>query len=286
MFDLWAPGNSVLREKAIEHIFLSELSKALLLALRTPVEVLRSEFDANGYDLIVEARGIVRHIQLKATRAGGKRRSVDVNLALAEKPSGCVVWLMTEPDTLQIGPFYWLGGEPGCALPAPGGRTARHTRANAEGVKGERKGLRQVPLRAFRKLDGMIDVAEALFGPSHDRLLLAHLRARGVAFDDLAIPRDLKWENSVEFAHLIDGYELCAAARLGEAFDYPDRAHAAAAGGWRGSALELWVALFLEHRRDRFSGPIGIEMMIEPPPHLDELCHALVGALGTLQDRA
>lgn len=103
MFDLWGPEHSVLREKALEHIFLSELSKALLLDLSVPFEVLRSEFDANGYDIVVEARGIVRHIQLKLTRVGGKRRNVDINLALADKPSGCVVWMMADPATLTIG---------------------------------------------------------------------------------------------------------------------------------------------------------------------------------------
>lgn len=58
MFDLWGPEHSVLREKVLEHIFLSELSKAFLLDLSVPFEVLRSEFDANGYDIVVEARGI------------------------------------------------------------------------------------------------------------------------------------------------------------------------------------------------------------------------------------
>lgn len=111
-----APEHSVLREKALEHIFLSDLSKALLLDLSVPFEVLRSEFDANGYDIVVEARGIIRHIQMKVTRVGGKRRNVDINLALADKPSGCVVWMMADPATLNIGPFYWLGATPGLPL--------------------------------------------------------------------------------------------------------------------------------------------------------------------------
>lgn len=51
MFDLWNPEHSVLREKVIEHIFLSELSRSLLLDMAMPFEVLRSEFDAFGYDV-------------------------------------------------------------------------------------------------------------------------------------------------------------------------------------------------------------------------------------------
>jgi len=46
MFDLWAPEHSVLREKVIEHTFLAELSRSLLLDMKMPFEVLRSEFDA------------------------------------------------------------------------------------------------------------------------------------------------------------------------------------------------------------------------------------------------
>lgn len=165
MFDLWAAENSTLREKVLERIFLAELSKELLIGHRTPFEVLRSEFDAHGYDVVVEARGILRHIQLKATRIDGKRRDVDVNLALAEKPGGCVVWFMADPDTLSIGPFFWLGSEPGKPLSAPEGAVTRHSRANAEGVKAERKGLRKVPMRRFARMGTVTQVAEALFGP-------------------------------------------------------------------------------------------------------------------------
>ncbi len=42
MFDLWAPEHSVLREKVVEHIFLAELARSLLLDLAMPFEVLRS----------------------------------------------------------------------------------------------------------------------------------------------------------------------------------------------------------------------------------------------------
>lgn len=86
MFDLWAPEHSVLREKVLEHAFLTELSKVLLLDLRMPFEVLRSEFDGFGYDLVIEARGVIRHVQLKATRVGGKRAHVDIGLA-----NGCLL---------------------------------------------------------------------------------------------------------------------------------------------------------------------------------------------------
>ena len=288
MFDLWAPENSTLREKTIEHVFLSELSKVLLLELKTSFEILRSEFDANGYDVVVEARGIMRHVQLKATRAGGKRRDVDVNLALTEKLGGCVVWIVADPATLAIGPFLWLGGRPSEPLPALQGRVTRHTRPNADGIKGERKRLRKVPIRQFDRLETMVEVAIAMFGGDHNQLLRDHLLDRGSPIQTLAIPEEFDWERSVEFAHIVDGYELAKKAGLGDPIRYQaaTRSNAEATGEWTGSALELWVALFLEHRRDRFSGAIGIDLLPDAPPISDALCRSLLESLRKLQNRS
>ncbi|GAA3715694.1 hypothetical protein GCM10022268_25360 [Sphingomonas cynarae] len=282
MFDLWAAEHSVLREKVLERVFLTELSRVLLIAFKTPFEVLRSEFDANGYDVVVEARGIIRHIQLKATRVGGKRASVDVNLALAEKPGGCVVWFMADPATLSVGPFYWLGGEPGQSLAVPDGAVARHSRANASGVKGERTALRRVPMRRFIRMETVREVAEAMFGADHGHLLHAHLSTRGVDPATLDVSERLPWKDSTGLAQMIDGYVLAEAAGLGDPADYLARARAVAeaTGQWRGSALELWVALFLEHRRDHFSGfLVGNDIAVASPPLLNELCVSLVWAL-------
>lgn len=164
MFDPWGPENSVLREKVVEHLFLAELSKALLLEVRTPFEVLRSEFDANGYDVVVEARGIVRHIQLKAARVGGKRATANVNVALATKPGGCVIWIMVDEATMELGPFYWLGGPPGMPLGEIAGRVGRHAKANAEGFKAERQAIRIVPKGKFKRIETVAALALELFG--------------------------------------------------------------------------------------------------------------------------
>lgn len=290
MFELWSAGHSVLREKVLEHIFLAELSKALLLRMKMPFEVLRAEFDAHGYDLVLEANGIPRHVQLKATRLGGKRASVDVSLELARKPGGCVVWFMVDETSMTLGPFYWFGGPPGMPLPPLGDRIARHTRPNASGAKADRKGLREVRIGQFSKLDSIDEVAAALFGTAesaHDMLLREHLAERGIDLRELRVPDDLSWADSAEFAQLIDGYALAEAARLGDPVQYQERARAEAerTGRWSGTALELWVALFLEHRRAHMSGPIGIDLPVQDPPILDGLCEALVQSLRALLRR-
>lgn len=164
MFNLWDSDNSVLREKVVEHIFVAELSRVLLLDMKLPFETLRAEFDSNGYDLVIEANGHIRHIQLKAMRTGGKRARVDINLALAEKPSGCVLWMVVDETTLELGPFLWLGGKPGVKLKIPKGRVARHTKGDSKGFRSDRPGLRTVAKGKFTKLDELRDVAEMLFG--------------------------------------------------------------------------------------------------------------------------
>lgn len=280
MFDLWGPEHSVLREKVIEHIFLAELSRCLLLDLGMPFEVLRSEFDAFGYDVVIEANQVMRHIQLKATTAAGARANVDVQLALAEKPGGCVVWLFVDPLTLCLGPFLWFGGEPSKPLPPLGDREVRHTRGDAEGTKKVRAGLRRVPKGLFTRFDSIEKLALAMFGidPSeHDRLLRDHLARRGHFDLTELVPPDLAWDNSVHVAHLIDGYGLAEQADLGDpaSFLVRSRAQAEQNCAWSGTALELWVALFLEHRRDHFQGPIGINVDTIQPPMLDDLCQAL-----------
>lgn len=285
MFNLWAPEHSVLREKALEHIFLSELSKALLLDLSVPFEVLRSEFDANGYDIVVEARGIIRHVQLKVTRVGGKRRNVDINLALAEKPSGCVVWIMADPATLSIGPFYWLGAAPGIPLTTIDGRITRHSKGNASGKKAERRALRNVAMGKFQKLSTMSEVAKAMFGASHSQLLSDHLLGRDVDPAAISVPNRISWSDSFEIAHMIDGYELAMAAGFGDghAYQATSRARAEASGRWTGSTLELWTQLFLEHRRIKFSGAIGIDVGYDIDPILEQLCSAFIASLADWQ---
>lgn len=164
MIDFWASEHSVLREKVLEHALLTELSKAILFDHGVTLEVLRPEFDANGYDLVIESNGILRHVQLKAMRKGGKRAHVDIALALADKPGGCVIWFTVDTVSLSMGPFLWLGGKPGDPLPDLGDRVTRHTRANANGEKAERAGHRRVPVARFAKLETIKDLAMAMFG--------------------------------------------------------------------------------------------------------------------------
>lgn len=78
--------HSTLREKIVEHVFVGEALQRLWQRGITDVEVLRSEFDTGGYDLVMNRGRIVRHIQFKASLAGGKTTSINASLKLMENP--------------------------------------------------------------------------------------------------------------------------------------------------------------------------------------------------------
>src|SRR5580765_8179803 len=77
------------REALLEHLFAGEVMKHLWLRGNVRVEILNPQVDDAGYDLVLEANGVVRHVQLKSSHAGSSTGDVKVSLRLAEKPSGC-----------------------------------------------------------------------------------------------------------------------------------------------------------------------------------------------------
>ena len=158
--------HSVLRERIVEHLFVGEMLRLLWRDGITNVEVLRSEFDRGGYDLVADNGNVLRHIQLKCSRLGAAAASQKVSLNLADRPSGCVIWIVSDDD-LTFDHYLWFGSDPGAPLPdLTGFATAKHVKANAAGVKLERPNLRLVPKRAFVKLQTLEEVVRKLFGPS------------------------------------------------------------------------------------------------------------------------
>lgn len=159
--------NSSFREKLVEHLFISELLKLSWHSDRCDLEVAKPEVDNAGYDLIAESQGVVRHIQLKASFVGSKTSKQNIHIRLGEKPSGCVVWVYFNEDTLALGPFLYFGGAPGERLPSfEGARVARHTKSNQLGEKTERPNIREVKKADFKVFDTIQGIYAALFGVS------------------------------------------------------------------------------------------------------------------------
>jgi len=147
---------STFYEQLVEHVFVSEVLQEAWYFYGKTVEVLRSEVDASGYDVVFDCNGVLRHVQLKTSRYDSKTARQKVNIALASKPSGCVVWIMRQEDMNQCRAslrYLFFGGESGHPLPSLDGfKVATHTKGNAEGVKKERAAIRVIPKRNSRRL--------------------------------------------------------------------------------------------------------------------------------------
>lgn len=155
---------SSFREKLIEHLFIGELLKHSWLEGSCSLEFAKPEVDNQGYDLIAEQDGIIRHIQLKASHIRARTAKQKVHIALSSKPSGCVIWVFFNDQSMELGPFLFFGSSAGSPLPSLDGfKVARHTKANTEGVKAERPEIRGIPKGQFRKYDSVQEIYELLF---------------------------------------------------------------------------------------------------------------------------
>jgi len=156
--------DSSLREQALGHRFLAELLSLMWRDGRRDIEVLKSEIDRAGYDIVLEANGIIRHAQLKSSFIGSKVREVSVNTKLLAKPGGCVIWLEFDPHSLALKTYLWFGGSAGSALPDLGSKISRHSKANSTGQKLERPMHRVVGKGRFESLPEINLLVKRMFG--------------------------------------------------------------------------------------------------------------------------
>jgi hypothetical protein len=119
--------------------------------------------DKGGYDLVVECGGVMRHIQLKSSHRDATTWYQKVNINLARRPSGCVIWVFFNTNTLELGPFLWFGGKPGEPLPALGDRVGKHSKGNRAGLKAERPNIRVLNRGQFAIISTISALAAVLF---------------------------------------------------------------------------------------------------------------------------
>lgn len=165
----WHSQDSSLREQAIGHLFMGELLAAMWRNNQRDIEVLKSEVDRGGYDLVLESKGVIRHVQLKSSFIGSKVQKVSVSTKLLAKPGGCVVWIEFDSETLKIERYLWFGGAAGSPLPDIGTRAARHSKANSTGQKTERPMHREVAKGKFTKISEIRGLLDLLFGDWESR---------------------------------------------------------------------------------------------------------------------
>ena len=156
--------HSVLREQIVEHLLVGRLLQRLWSENNTAVEILRSEFDRGGYDLVADYGAVTRHIQLKCSRIAGTTREQTISRNLGRKPSGCVLWIVVD-DALEFQHFLWFGAAPGLPLPSLDSmKIAKHVKGNSLGIRLERPNLCSVSKKHFRTLDVIDQVLDELFG--------------------------------------------------------------------------------------------------------------------------
>ena len=149
------------REKILESLFSGEVLRELWRRGVYEVDLLHSDIDASGYDLVLELPHGVRHIQLKAST---KRKAITANAKICDRPSGCIVVMIVSEDNLCFEEFLWLGdslNQP--CLDIRMMPKARHTKGNSLGVKTTRQDTNRVSVGKFERLES--------FGSLVDRLL-------------------------------------------------------------------------------------------------------------------
>jgi len=162
-------ADSVYRERLFEHQLIWELMRYAWRHDNAGLEVSQPAIDRSGHDLVLEARGVTRHVQLKTSWADGKARGQNVHLGLVGKPSGCVVWMRVDETDMTCQSFLFFGGAPREPLPSlEACRVAKHTRKNGSGTKGERPNLRTVPRTRFRFVADVAELYATLFGSTYN----------------------------------------------------------------------------------------------------------------------
>lgn len=160
-------------EQLVEHVFISEVLQEVWFGFGMTVEVLRSEVDSSGYDIVFECNGVLRHIQLKTSKEDAKRQTQNVNIALATKPSGCIVWLVRNEDLttrrVQLS-YLFFGDVAGQPLPPLDEfRVGKHSKGDSTGEKKERSSIRLVPKSRFERIETTRELVERLFDLANQR---------------------------------------------------------------------------------------------------------------------
>ena len=138
------------RESMLEHVFVSELLQESWFTREQTLEVLHSEVDAYGYDLVLRSNNVVRWVQLKTSEGGRKKQTV--SRLLLDLPGACVILLRFSTTNNRIKLQYDVyGGSPDQPLADPGNGPGVHSitkkerpstilirAAQFEGVKSQR----------------------------------------------------------------------------------------------------------------------------------------------------
>ena len=146
---------SLMIEKILEYRFLAELTSELYRR-RTPFDVMRGDVDHHGYDLAIEANGILRHIQLKGVKAEASTDVWYFNVNLWHRGSGCIVVLEHDKFCSEISCIRFFGGLPGQplskALALEGKKPSKKVKLTQKRFPELTGGVKELVLKLFGEL--------------------------------------------------------------------------------------------------------------------------------------
>ena len=113
--------------------------------------------DYKEYDSKLKARAVI--LYFKALNAG----RFPIRARIIDRGSFCQIYF--DENTLELGPFYYFGSQPGQSLPSlEDSKVAKHTKGDRDGHKATRPNIREVNKGSFTRYDSVQAIYQALFG--------------------------------------------------------------------------------------------------------------------------
>src|SRR6266404_2781973 len=102
--------NSRFFENLLEHRFLFDLRRHLVLRDQPLLlNVLKSEVDAFGFDLVLSVAQHTYHIQMKTRSGSPPANSYELSESLWKLPNACTIWMLYDASTIEPTSYYMLG---------------------------------------------------------------------------------------------------------------------------------------------------------------------------------
>ena len=158
-----APKSST-REKVLEHLFVGDLLRCLWRRGGRDVEVLRAEVDKGGYDIVLEANDVIRHVQLKSSHRTAATSEVGINIALDASRAAASSGSSSIPTPCSSARSCGSVVCPARRYRSLGDRVGKHSKGDSAGVKALRPNIRILRRGRFESLATIDDVAQMLFG--------------------------------------------------------------------------------------------------------------------------
>lgn len=136
--------NSVMREKLCLHIFLSDIYKLCWKNEKyKDIQILFPEIDSSGADIVIVHKQVSCFIQLKSINKNSSTYKFPINKELFNQSSFCVLLFTLDEETISINYRIFKKKE------NLDYKNAKHSKANAEGIKKERPNIIELPKTEF-----------------------------------------------------------------------------------------------------------------------------------------